>query len=147
MKILCLNGPNLNMLGTREPDKYGSTTLPDIENEIREEAEKLNIEIAFFQSNIEGELVTAIQKAKNVYDGIIINPAAYTHTSVAIRDALLAVCIPTAEIHLSNIHKREEFRHTSLTAPVCIGQITGFGKFGYIMALHALHNYLTHENI
>ena len=142
MKILCLNGPNLNMLGTREPDKYGSTTLPDIEKEITEEAQKLNIQMGFFQSNIEGELVTEIQKAKGVYDGIIINPAAYTHTSVAIRDAILAVCIPTVEIHLSNIHKREEFRHTSLTAPVCIGQITGFGKYGYIMALYALNDYL-----
>jgi len=145
MKILCLNGPNLNMLGTREPDKYGSTTLPDIEKEISREAKKLNIEIDFFQSNIEGELVTAIQKAKDVYDGIIMNPAAYTHTSVAIRDALLAVCIPTVEIHLSNIHKREEFRHTSLTAPACIGQITGFGKYGYIMALYAINNYLLSE--
>ena len=143
MKILCLNGPNLNMLGTREPDKYGSTTLPEIENEIRKEATKLNIEIDFFQSNIEGELVTEIQKAKDVFDGIIINPAAYTHTSVAIRDALLAVSIPAVEIHLSNIHKREEFRHTSLTAPACIGQITGFGKYGYIMALFALYNLLT----
>ena len=145
MKILCLNGPNLNMLGTREPDKYGSTTLHDIEKEISREAKKLNIEIDFFQSNIEGELVTAIQKAKDVYDGIIMNPAAYTHTSVAIRDALLAVCIPTVEIHLSNIHKREEFRHTSLTAPACIGQITGFGKYGYIMALYAINNYLLSE--
>lgn len=142
MKILCLNGPNLNMLGTREPDKYGNTTLADIEKEISKEAEKLNIEMSFFQSNIEGELVTEIQKAKDVFDGIIINPAAYTHTSVAIRDALLAVCVPTVEIHLSNIHKREEFRHTSLTAPACIGQITGFGKYGYIMALYALNNYL-----
>ena len=143
MKILCLNGPNLNMLGTREPDKYGSTTLPEIENEIRKEATKLNIEIDFFQSNIEGELVTEIQKAKDVFDGIIINPAAYTHTSVAIRDALLAVSIPAVEIHLSNIHKREEFRHTSLTAPACHGKITGFGKYGYIMALYALNNCLT----
>ena len=145
MKILCLNGPNLNMLGTREPEKYGNTTLADIEKEISREAQKLNAEISFFQSNIEGELVTAIQKAKNIYDGIIINPAAYTHTSVAIRDALLAVNIPAVEIHLSNIHKREEFRHISYTAPVCIGQITGFGKYGYIMALYALNNYLVKE--
>lgn len=143
MKILCLNGPNLNMLGTREPEKYGNTTLADIEKEISKEALKLNAEISFFQSNIEGELVTAIQKAKDVYDGIIINPAAYTHTSVAIRDAILAVNLPAVEIHLSNIHKREEFRHISYTAPVCIGQITGFGKYGYIMALYALQNYLS----
>ena len=142
MKILCLNGPNLNMLGTREPEKYGTTTLADIEKEIAENAKKLNVEVSFYQSNIEGELVTEIQKAKGVFDGIIINPAAYTHTSVALRDAILAVSIPAVEIHLSNIHTREEFRHHSYTAPVCIGQITGFGKYGYIMALYAIVDYL-----
>lgn len=142
MKILCLNGPNLNMLGTREPEKYGTTTLSDIEKEIAENAKKLNVEVSFYQSNIEGELVTEIQKAKGVFDGIIINPAAYTHTSVALRDAILAVSIPAVEIHLSNIHTREEFRHHSYTAPVCIGQITGFGKYGYIMALYAIVDYL-----
>jgi len=142
MKILCLNGPNLNMLGTREPEKYGTTTLSDIEKEIAENAKKLNVEVSFYQSNIEGELVTEIQKAKGVFDGIIINPAAYTHTSVALRDAILAVSIPSVEIHLSNIHTREEFRHHSYTAPVCIGQITGFGKYGYIMALYAIVDYL-----
>lgn len=142
MKILCLNGPNLNMLGTREPEKYGTTTLSDIEKEIAENAKKLNVEVSFYQSNIEGELVTEIQKAKGVFDGIIINPAAYTHTSVALRDAILAVSIPAVEIHLSNIHTREEFRHHSYTAPVCIGQITGFGKYGYIIALYAIVDYL-----
>ena len=142
MKILCLNGPNLNMLGTREPEKYGTTTLSDIEKEIAENAKKLNVEVSFYQSNIEGELVTEIQKAKGVFDGIIINPAAYTHTSVALRDAILAVSIPAVEIHLSNIHTREKFRHHSYTAPVCIGQITGFGKYGYIMALYAIVDYL-----
>lgn len=130
------------MLGTREPEKYGTTTLSDIEKEIAENAKKLNVEVSFYQSNIEGELVTEIQKAKGVFDGIIINPAAYTHTSVALRDAILAVSIPAVEIHLSNIHTREEFRHHSYTAPVCIGQITGFGKYGYIMALYAIVDYL-----
>jgi len=142
MKILVLNGPNLNMLGTREPDKYGNDTLESIENFIKEEAKKHNAEVDFYQSNIEGEIVTKIQQAKGVYDGIVINPAAYTHTSVAIRDALLAVELPAVEIHLSNIHKREEFRHTSLTAPACIGQITGFGKNSYKLGLIALVDYL-----
>ncbi|MGM9993366.1 MAG: type II 3-dehydroquinate dehydratase [Candidatus Avigastranaerophilus sp.] len=142
MKILILNGPNLNMLGTREPDKYGTETLESIELFVREEALKLNVDVDFSQSNIEGELVTIIQKAKGLYDGIVMNPAAYTHTSVAIRDALLAVEIPAVEIHLSNIHKREEFRHNSLTAPACIGQITGFGKYSYKLGLIAIVDYL-----
>lgn len=142
MKILVLNGPNLNLLGTREPDKYGNQTLKDIENFLYEEAKKLNIEISFEQSNIEGELVTKIQQAKGIYDGIVINPAAYTHTSIAIRDALLAVEIPAVEIHLSNIHKREEFRQKSYTAPVCIGQITGFGANSYKLGLIAIYDYL-----
>ncbi len=143
MKILVLNGPNLNMLGTREPDKYGNQTLADIEALIREEASKLNIEVDFYQSNIEGELVSKIQESKNIYNGIVMNPAAYTHTSVAIRDALLAVQIPTVEIHLSNIHTREDFRKISLTAPACIGQITGFGAYSYILGLNAIKNYLS----
>ena len=142
MKILFLNGPNLNLLGTREPDKYGTQTLKDIELFIKEEAEKLNIEIEFYQSNIEGELVNKIQEAKNVFDGIVMNPAAYTHTSVAIRDAILAVSIPTVEIHISNIHTREEFRKTSLTAPACVGQITGFGINSYKLGLIAINDYL-----
>lgn len=143
MKILFLNGPNLNLLGTREPDKYGSETLGEIESFIKEEAGKLNAEITFFQTNIEGELVNKIQEAKGIYDGIVLNPAAYTHTSVAIRDALLAVEIPTVEIHLSNIHKREEFRKTSLTAPACIGQITGFGKNSYKLGLIAIVDFIS----
>ena len=142
MKILFLNGPNLNLLGTREPDKYGNQTLADIENFVKSEAKKLNVEADFYQSNIEGELVTKIQQAKGVYDAIVMNPAAYTHTSVAIRDAILAVSIPTVEIHLSNIHKREEFRKTSLTAPACIGQITGFGVDSYKLGLIAVTDYL-----
>ena len=127
MKILFLNGPNLNLLGTREPDKYGKCTLNDIENYIKKEAASINVDVKFFQSNIEGELVNKIQEAKGNFDGIVINPAAYTHTSVAIRDAFLAVEIPAVEIHISNIHTREDFRKHSLIAPVCIGQITGFG--------------------
>ncbi|MCR5261494.1 MAG: type II 3-dehydroquinate dehydratase [Candidatus Gastranaerophilales bacterium] len=142
MKILCINGPNLNLLGTREPDKYGTATLYDIEKQLMKEAAKLRIVVDVVQSNVEGEIVTTIQEAMGKYDGIIINPAAYTHTSIAIRDAILAVQIPTVEIHLSNVHAREEFRRFSYTAPVCIGQITGFGKFGYTMALQAIHNYL-----
>lgn len=142
MKILFLNGPNLNLLGTREPDKYGTQTLQDIETFITNEAKKLETEISFFQSNIEGELVTKIQEAKNEFDGIVINPAAYTHTSVAIRDAFLAVNIPAVEIHLSNIHKREEFRKNSLIAPACIGQITGFGANSYKLGLIAILDYL-----
>lgn len=141
MKFLVINGPNLNMLGTREPEKYGTTTLPDIEKEITAHAKEKGVEVDFYQSNIEGEIVTAIQKAKGIYDGIVINPAAYTHTSVALRDAILAIELPTVEIHLSNIHTREEFRHHSYTASVCVGQITGFGKFGYIMALDAIINH------
>jgi 3-dehydroquinate dehydratase-2 len=145
MKFLVINGPNLNLLGTREPEKYGTTTLKDIENEISDYAQSKNVSVEFFQSNIEGEIVTEIQKTKNNYDGIIINPAAYTHTSIALRDAILAVNMPTVEIHLSNIHSREDFRKHSYTAPVCIGQITGFGKFGYLMALDAIINYCKNQ--
>lgn len=142
MKILFLNGPNLNLLGTREPDKYGTQTLKDIEIFIKEEAKKHNIEVEFYQSNIEGELVNKIQEAKNIFDGIVMNPAAYTHTSVAIRDAILAVSIPTVEIHISNINTREEFRKTSLTAPACVGQITGFGINSYKLGLIAISDHL-----
>ncbi|MDD3150184.1 MAG: type II 3-dehydroquinate dehydratase [Candidatus Gastranaerophilales bacterium] len=142
-KILVINGPNLNLLGTREPDKYGDDTLENIKTMLQEKAQKLDTELEFFQSNSEGELIDKIQSAKNQFDGILINPAAYTHTSVAIRDALSAVNIPTVEIHLSNIHAREEFRHKSYTAAVCIGQICGFGKYSYIYGLTAL---VTHFN-
>ncbi len=142
MKILFLNGPNLNLLGSREPDKYGTLTLKDIENFVKLEADKLNVEVEFYQTNIEGELVNKVQESKGKYDGIVINPAAYTHTSVAIRDAILAVEIPTVEIHISNIHKREEFRTNSMTAPACIGQITGFGAFSYKLGLIAVTDYI-----
>lgn len=140
MKILIVNGPNINLLGTREPEIYGSLTLDKIEQELLEYASKLNVELKFFQSNIEGEIVDAIQKAKYEWDcnAILINPAAYTHTSVAIRDAISAVSLPAVEIHISNIHKREEFRKHSFIAPVCIGQIAGFGLNSYKLGLNAL---------
>ena len=135
MKILFLNGPNLNLLGQREPEKYGRTTLAEIEVMVRREAKSRSVEVDFKQSNVEGELVTWIQQAKGMFDAIVINAAAYTHTSIALRDAITAVAIPTVEIHLSNIHAREEFRHHSLIAPVCCGQISGFGAFSYILGL------------
>jgi len=137
MKILFLNGPNLNLLGTREPEIYGRTTLADIEVKVRERATKLGAEIGFRQTNLEGELVAWIQESKRKFDVIVLNAAAYTHTSVALRDAISAVGVPTIEIHLSNVHAREEFRHKSLIAPVCRGQICGFGANSYILALEA----------
>jgi 3-dehydroquinate dehydratase-2 len=137
MKILFLNGPNLNLLGQREPEIYGHTTLAGIESKVREEASKLKVEIDFRQSNLEGELVGWIQEAKGKFDIIVINAAAYTHTSIALRDAIVASGVPTIEIHLSNVHAREEFRHKSLIAPVCRGQITGFGQKSYILGLEA----------
>jgi len=137
MKILFLNGPNLNLLGTREPEVYGRTTLADIETQVRERATKLGAAVDFRQTNLEGELVQWIQDAKGNADVIVINAAAYTHTSIALRDAISAVGVPTIEIHLSNIHAREEFRHKSLIAPVCKGQIAGFGAESYILAVEA----------
>lgn len=135
MRVLVLNGPNLNLLGTRKPEIYGTTTLADIERMMRERAAELGIEMDFMQTNYEGELVEAIQKAKGKYQYLLLNAAAYTHTSVAIRDAIEAVELPAVEIHLSNIHAREEFRHHSLIAPVCVGQICGFGAKSYLLAL------------
>src|ERR1700687_5901658 len=140
MKILFLNGPNLNLLGQREPEIYGHTTLADIEAKVRERAAELKAEIEFRQSNLEGELVGWIQQAKGKFDVIVINAAAYTHTSIALRDAIAAVGVPTIEIHLSNIHAREEFRHKSLIAPVCCGQIVGFGEKSYVLAVEAAVN-------
>lgn len=140
MKILFLNGPNLNLLGQREPEKYGRTTLAEIEVMVRREAKSRAVEVDFKQSNVEGELVTWVQQAKGTFDAIVINAAAYTHTSIALRDAIAAVAIPTVEIHLSNIHAREEFRHHSLIAPVCRGQISGFGAFSYILGLISVVN-------
>ena len=142
MKFLIINGVNLNLTGLREKSVYGAATLDEINEKIAAFAEINGDSVEFYQSNIEGELVNKIQEAKNNFDGIVMNPAAYTHTSVALRDAILAVNIPTVEIHLSNIHTREEFRKTSLTAPACIGQITGFGADSYKLGLIALTDYL-----
>jgi 3-dehydroquinate dehydratase-2 len=137
MKILFLNGPNLNLLGQREPEVYGRETLADIEAAVRERAKQLKVKIDFRQSNVEGELVDWIQQAKGSFDVIVLNAAAYTHTSVALRDAISAVELPTIEIHLSNVHAREKFRQKSLIAPVCCGQIIGFGPKSYILAVEA----------
>jgi 3-dehydroquinate dehydratase-2 len=137
MKILFLNGPNLNLLGQREPEIYGSTTLADIATWVRERAADFEAEIDFKQSNIEGELVNWIQEAQGKADVIVLNAAGFTHTSVAIRDAITAVAIPTIEIHLSNVQAREEFRHTSMIAPVCSGLIAGFGANSYVLAVDA----------
>jgi 3-dehydroquinate dehydratase-2 len=138
MKISIINGPNMQLLGKREPDIYGSETLADLESNMCAIAEKAGCEVDFFQSNHEGDIVDKLGTAAEEYDAVIINPAAYTHTSVAIRDAIKAIGIPVIEVHLSNITEREDFRHTSLTAPVCIGQICGFGLMGYEMAFSAL---------
>jgi len=137
MKILFLNGPNLNLLGTREPEIYGRTTLADIESGLEKEAKDAGAGIEFRQSNLEGELVSWIQQAKGSVDVIVLNAAAYTHTSIALRDAISAVAIPVIEVHLSNTHAREEFRHKSLIAPVCRGIIAGFGAQSYFLALAA----------
>jgi 3-dehydroquinate dehydratase-2 len=134
MKLLVIHGPNINLLGTREPETYGALTMQEINTKLENLAKQHKVELEFFQSNIEGEIVTRIQESEN-FAGIIINPAAYTHTSVAIRDALAAIKIPAIEVHISNIYKREEFRHSSLTAPVCLGQISGFGAKSYELAL------------
>jgi len=135
MKIVVIQGPNLNMLGIRDQNIYGPMKLEDIHAQMKSFAEQNKLEIEFFQSNLEGEIVDRIQECIGDADGIIINPAAYTHTSIAIRDALSAVKIPALEVHLSNIYQREEFRHKSLTAPVCAGQIAGMGPFGYHLAM------------
>ncbi|MDF5726983.1 MAG: type II 3-dehydroquinate dehydratase [Rhizonema sp. PD38] len=136
--ILVLHGPNLNLLGQREPGIYGSLKLVDINRLLKEEAPRLQLEIFLMQSNHEGVLVDAIHEALGKYQGILINPGAYTHTSVAIRDALAAVNLPTVEVHLSNIYRREDFRHHSYIAPVAIGQISGFGERSYLLGLQAL---------
>ena len=140
MKVLFLNGPNLNLLGKREPGIYGNATLADIEAQIRSRASALKVGVEFRQTNHEGELVGWIQEAKGNWDAIVLNAGAYTHTSVALRDAISAVGVPTIETHLSNIHSREEFRQKSYLAGVCKGQICGFGAFSYILALEAAVN-------
>jgi len=141
-KILMLNGPNLNLLGTRQPEIYGKLTLAQIEKKVRALAQELGVEVEFRQSNSEGELVTWIQQAAGNFDAIVINPAAYTHTSLAMRDGISAVGIPTVEIHISNIHKREPFRHHSFIAEVAVGQIAGFGLQSYLLGLRAAVEYL-----
>ena len=138
MKILLINGANLNMLGQREPEKYGTTTLFDIENSVISRGKELGAQIDVWQSNHEGEIVDKIQSAKGVYNGILINAGGYTHTSVVIRDAIASVQIPTVEIHMTNIHAREEFRHTSLISGVCIAQVVGFKEQSYLLALEGL---------
>ncbi|MCA6510212.1 MAG: type II 3-dehydroquinate dehydratase [Pseudanabaena sp.] len=142
MKILVLHGPNLNMLGLREPEVYGSTTLAQINDRLAQDGLELGAELSFLQSNHEGVLVDAIHAAFQVQQGILINPAAFTHTSVALRDAIASVNIPTVEVHLSNVYKREEFRHHSFIAPIAIGQISGFGDESYRLGLRALVNHL-----
>ena len=137
-RILVLHGPNLNLLGTREPEIYGSTTLDDINEMIAERAAEAGIETAFYQSNHEGDLVDAIQQANHKFDFIIFNAAAFTHYSIAIRDAIAAIDVPVIEVHISNIHQREEFRHTSVLAPVAMGQICGLGVESYLAALEAI---------
>ena len=144
-KILVIHGPNLNLLGQREKDIYGSATLAEINAKLEDVAKKSGVTLTFFQSNHEGEIVDTIGKSsKEGIGGILINPAAYTHTSIAIRDAISAVRLPTVEVHLSNIHSREDFRHKSLIAPVSSGQISGFGVDSYLLGLQALVNLLKH---
>ena len=142
MKILLINGPNLNMLGTREPEKYGNVTLADIENVLTDIATNNHSELECFQSNHEGEIIDKIQSAKGIFDGLIINAGGYTHTSVAIRYAISSVNIPTVEVHMTNIHAREEFRHTSLISGVAIAQVIGFKENSYKYALQGLIEYL-----
>ena len=138
MRLLVLNGPNLNRLGKREPGIYGAETLSDVENHLQSIAKKQLVEISFYQSNTEGALIDKIHEAEDTgCDGIIFNPGAYTHTSVALRDAIASIDVPVIEVHISNIHSREAFRHNSMIAPVCLGQLSGFGTSGYELALRA----------
>lgn len=144
--VLVVHGPNLNLLGSREPDVYGKVTLASIDHMLEDEAKALGMTLRAFQSNVEGELVTLIQEQGPWADGIVINPAAYTHTSVALRDAIAAVGKPTIEVHLSNVYAREPFRHHSYIAPVAAGQISGFGADSYRLALHALRRILENSS-
>jgi len=146
MNVLVVHGPNLNLLGQREPDTYGTLSLEDINQMISAAADRHGIAVKFVQSNIEGELVEALQQATDWADAIIINPAAYTHTSVALRDVLAAIDLPAIEVHLSNIYSREEFRQRSLTAAVCRGQISGFGAWSYLLALEAARHIVEEES-
>ena len=145
MKIVVIQGPNLNMLGIREQNIYGPMTLDQIHDQMKASGEQSGVELEFFQSNLEGEIIDKIQECLGTADGIIINPAAYSHTSIAIADAISAVALPVVEVHISNIYKREEFRQTSITAKASLGVITGFGPFGYHMGLIALIQILNEQ--
>ena len=145
MRILIINGVNLNMLVFREAEQYGTITLKELEKDLHAYSFKLGIDIETFQSNIEGEIVERIQQAREHFDGIVLNAGAYTHTSIAIRDAITSASMPTVEVHMSNIYKREDFRHKSLIAPVCVGQISGFKAESYKLGLKGLVNYLTNK--
>ena len=145
-KIIILNGPNLNLLGEREKNQYGNFTLKDVERKCNEYSNENDIKLSLFQSNIEGELVEEIQKARKEQHGLIINAGAYTHTSVAIHDALKVLKIPIVELHITNIYNREEFRHKSLISKIATSVLCGFGTDGYIMALQAMENYLKNED-
>jgi 3-dehydroquinate dehydratase-2 len=138
--VLVLHGPNLNLLGTREPDIYGRETLADIDALVADHAERLKIQVRMLQSNHEGELIDAVHQAQE--QALLFNPGAFTHYSIALRDAVVAKGLPTVEVHLSNVHAREEFRHRSVIAPVCLGQIAGFGPFSYVLGLTALVHHL-----
>ncbi len=140
-----MNGPNLNLLGTREPEKYGNLVLSDIETSLVKLASEMGIELDCYQSNHEGDLIDTVQNAKGVYDGIILNAGGYTHTSVALRDAISGVAVPTVEVHMTNIHAREEFRHNSYLSGVCIGQVVGFKENSYKYALLGLIDYLKNK--
>lgn len=147
MKIIVINGPNIQLLGVRKPEVYGNVTLSDLQKRLQKVSDELKVDIGFLQTNHEGEIVDAIGSAlKNGIDGIIINPAAYTHTSIAIHDALESVEIPAIEVHISNIYRREDFRRKSVTAPACLGQISGLGTDGYEWALRAITDYLKKSN-
>jgi len=144
-KVAIINGPNLNLLGTREPEVYGSDTLDQINDSMKAAAVELDLELSFYQSDIEGAIIELLHRAGRECDAVIINPAGYSHTSVAILDALKSISIPAVEVHLSNIYKREEFRQKSLTASGAWGLISGFGKLGYLLALRALHGYFNEQ--
>lgn len=142
MKILIIHGPNLNLLGKREPQIYGTATLEEINSLLKKEADAVEVQVKLFQSNSEGEIVTGIQEAMGKFDGIVINPGAYTHTSVAIRDAISSVGIPTVEVHISNVYSREDFRKKSFISGVALGTVSGFGSDSYLLGLRGLTNYL-----
>jgi 3-dehydroquinate dehydratase-2 len=141
-KVLVINGPNLNMLGVREPGVYGSMSLQDIQQKLLRLADELSLELEFYQSNHEGGIIDTLHLAFGQVDGILINPGAFTHYSYAIRDAISSVALPAVEVHMSNIHKREAFRHLSVIAPVAVGQVSGFGAYSYEVGLRALHQHL-----